>query len=218
MRCSIERAVDVAGETGKGMAMTAPLRLARLALPALGWLVLALSAAGMGSPLATGVVLIAVVTAAVHHAEVVAHRVGEPFGTLILAIAVTIIEVSLVVSVMLGGGEESAGLARDTVYAAVMIVCNGIVVGCLLLGGIYHHEQQFEVRGAAASLAVLASLSVLTLVMPNYTSVHLGPMLSPPQLAFAGISSLVLYGVFVFVQTVRHREYFLVDADGDEGH
>jgi Ca2+:H+ antiporter len=164
------------------------------------------------------VALGATVFAAVHHAEVVAHRVGEPFGTLVLAIAVTIIEVSLIVSVMLGPGAETAGLARDTVFAAVMIVCNGIVGACLLLGGIHHHEQRFEVRGAAASLAVLAALSVLTLVMPNYTSLPLGPMLSPPQLAFAGISSLVLYGVFVFVQTIRHREYFLADTDDEDAH
>jgi len=162
----------------------------------------------------------ATVFAAVHHAEVVAHRVGEPFGTLVLAIAVTIIEVSLIVSMMLGPGTETAGLARDTIYAAVMIVCNGIVGTCLLVGGIHHHEQRFEVRGAAASLAVLAALSVLTLVMPNYTSLQLGPMLSPPQLAFAGVSSLVLYGVFVFVQTIRHREYFLAEAEtgGEDVH
>jgi Ca2+:H+ antiporter len=156
------------------------------------------------------------VFAGVHHAEVVAHRVGEPFGTLVLAIAVTIIEVSLIVSVMLGPGGGTPGLARDTVFAAVMIVCNGIVGACLLVGGIRHHEQRFEIKGAAASLAVLASLSVLTLVMPNYTSLHLGPMLAPPQLAFAGASSLVLYCVFVFVQTVRHREYFLAEGDEDE--
>jgi Ca2+:H+ antiporter len=166
------------------------------------------------------VALGATVFAAVHHAEVVAHRVGEPFGTLVLAIAVTIIEVSLIVSMMLGPGTGTAGLARDTIYAAVMIVCNGIVGTCLLVGGIHHHEQRFEVRGAAASLAVLAALSVLTLVMPNYTSLQLGPMLSPPQLAFAGVSSLVLYGVFVFVQTVRHREYFLAEAEtgGEDMH
>jgi len=160
----------------------------------------------------------ATVFAAVHHAEVVAHRVGEPFGTLVLAIAVTIIEVSLIVSMMLGPGTGTAGLARDTIYAAVMIVCNGIVGTCLLVGGIHHHEQRFEVRGAAASLAVLAALSVLTLVMPNYTSLQLGPMLSPPQLAFAGVSSLVLYGVFVFVQTIRHREYFLAEAEAGDEH
>lgn len=183
--------------------------------PIAAWVMLGVAYALPSHPAFVALMVLALgatVFAAVHHAEVVAHRVGEPFGTLVLAIAVTIIEVSLIVSMMLGPGTETAGLARDTIYAAVMIVCNGIVGTCLLVGGIHHHEQRFEVRGAAASLAVLAALSVLTLVMPNYTSLQLGPMLSPPQLAFAGVSSLVLYGVFVFVQTIRHREYFLADA------
>jgi Ca2+:H+ antiporter len=157
------------------------------------------------------------VFAAVHHAEVVAHRVGEPLGTLVLAVAVTIIEVALIVSVMLSAGPEKSGLARDTVFAAVMIVCNGIVGLCLLMGGLRHGEQDFRVRGANTALSVLASLSVLTLVMPNYLSAAPGPMLSTSQLAFAGVSSLVLYGVFVFVQTIRHRDYFLADeTSGDE--
>jgi Ca2+:H+ antiporter len=156
------------------------------------------------------------VFASVHHAEVVAHRVGEPFGTLVLAIAVTVIEVALIVSVMLSAGPEKAGLARDTVFAAVMIVCNGIVGLCLLVGGWKHGEQDFQGLSASKALAVLASLSVLSLVMPNYLSAMPGPQLSTSQLAFAGVSSLVLYGVFVFVQTVRHREYFL--ASGEASH
>ncbi|CAM2147620.1 putative ionic transporter y4hA [Pararobbsia alpina] len=151
----------------------------------------------------------AAVFSAVHHAEVIAHRVGEPFGTLVLAVAVTVIEVALIVSVMLTGGPEKAALARDTVFAAVMIVCNGIVGICLLAGGIRHREQGFQIQGASAALAVLASLAVLTLVLPNYTSTVPGPYLSPSQLIFAGIVSLILYGTFVFVQTVRHRHYFL---------
>jgi Ca2+:H+ antiporter len=165
-----------------------------------------------------GVALCAAVFTAVHHAEVVAHRVGEPFGTLVLAVAVTVIEVALIVSVMLTSGPEKAGLARDTVFAAVMIVCNGIVGICLLVGGIRHREQDFQSRGAAAALAVLASLSVLTLVMPNYTTTNVGPVLSSSQLAFAGVSSLVLYGVFVFVQTVRHRDYFLAGTPDEDVH
>jgi Ca2+:H+ antiporter len=164
-----------------------------------------------------GVALAGSVFAGVHHAEVVAHRVGEPFGTLVLAVAVTVIEVALIVSVMLTAGPEKAGLARDTVFAAVMLVCNGIVGLCLLVGGIRHREQDFQIRGASAALAVLASLSVLTLVIPNFTSVA-GPVLSPSQLAFAGVSSLVLYGVFVFVQTVRHRDYFLADVADENVH
>ena len=142
----------------------------------------------------------------------------EPFGTLVLAVAVTVIEVALIVSVMLTSGPEKAGLARDTVFAAVLIVCNGIVGICLLVGGIRHREQDFQARGAAATLAVLASLSVLTLVMPNFTTTREGPLLSSSQLAFAGVSSLVLYGVFVFVQTVRHRDYFLAATPDESVH
>jgi Ca2+:H+ antiporter len=188
--------------------------------PIAAWIILVLAKLVPGNPLVVvlvGIALAGAVFSAVHHAEVVAHRVGEPFGTLVLAVAVTIIEVALIVSVMLGAGPEKSGLARDTVFAAVMIVCNGIVGLCLLVGGLRHREQDFQIRGASAALAVLASLSVLTLVMPNYTSRQLGPMLSPSQLAFAGVSSLVLYGVFVFVQTVRHRDYFL-SADDAGSH
>ena len=189
--------------------------------PIAAWVVLGAAVAlpGYGVMLAlVGVALAASVFAAVHHAEVVAHRVGEPFGTLVLAVAVTVIEVALIVSVMLTSGPEKAGLARDTVFAAVMIVCNGIVGICLLVGGIRHREQDFQARGAAATLAVLASLSVLTLVMPNFTTTREGPLLSSSQLAFAGISSLVLYGVFVFVQTVRHRDYFLAATPDESVH
>ena len=154
-----------------------------------------------------------------YHAEVVAHRVGEPFGTLVLALAVTMIETALIVSVMVAAPAEKAGLARDTVFAAVMIVCNGIVGSCLLWGGVRHHEQGFQVQGASAALAVLAALTSLTLVLPNYAASELGPLYSTPQLVFAGLVSLVLYGSFVFIQTVRHRDYFLpVQGDGQEAH
>ncbi|SAL59136.1 calcium/proton exchanger [Caballeronia peredens] len=149
------------------------------------------------------------VFAAVHHAEVVAHRVGEPFGTLVLAIAVTVIEVALIVSVMLSGGPEKAGLPRDTVFAAIMICSCGIVGLCLLIGGLRHHVQDFQLQGAAAALAILCALSVLTLVLPNFTSTVVGPALSTSQLIFVGVISLVLYVTFVFVQTIRHRDYFL---------
>jgi Ca2+:H+ antiporter len=168
---------------------------------------------------AAGVVLLASVFAAVYHAEVVAHRVGEPFGTLVLALAVTVIETALIVSVMLAAPAEKAGLARDTVFSAVMIVCNGIVGLCLLAGGARHHEQGFHLQGASAALAVLAALTVLTLILPNYASPELGARYNTPQLIFAGVVSLVLYGAFVFVQTVRHREYFLpIQADDAEAH
>lgn len=168
---------------------------------------------------AAGAILIATVFAAVYHAEVIAHRTGEPFGTLVLAVAVTVIEVALIVSVMVAAPVEKAGLARDTVFAAVMIVSNGIVGTCLLWGGARHHEQGFQVHGASAALAVLAALTTLTLVLPNVTTSVPGPIFSTSQLVFAGMVSLVLYGSFVFVQTVRHRDYFLtVEAADEQAH
>lgn len=166
-----------------------------------------------------GVVLIPAVFAAVYHAELIAHRIGEPYGTLVLAVAVTVIEVGLIVSILLGIGGEKAGLARDTVFAVVMIVCNGIVGLCLLSGGVRHHEQGFQLQGASAALAVLAALTVLTLVLPNVTAAEPGPVFSTSQLVFAGVISLVLYGSFVFVQTVRHRDYFLpLESGSEEAH
>jgi len=185
------------------------------AWPALAWLVLlATFFAPPGAILSTlaGVILIATVFAAVYHAEVVAHRTGEPFGTLVLALAVTVIEAALIVSVMLAAPAEKAGLARDTVFAAVMIVCNGIVGICLLWGGARHHEQGFQLQGASAALAVLAALTTLSLILPNVVA-SAGPVFSTPQLIFAAIVSLVLYGGFVFIQTVRHRDYFLSEQE-----
>ena len=165
-----------------------------------------------------GVMLVASVFASVHHAELVAHRIGEPFGTLVLAVAVTVIEVGLVVSVMLDGGVGQAALPRDTVFAAVMVVCNGVVGLCLLLGGARHGEQGFQVQGASGSLAVLGALTVLTLILPNTTMSVAGPVFSTGQLVFCGVVSLVLYGFFVFVQTVRHPDDFLADQPDLPGH
>ena len=156
------------------------------------------------------------VFAAVHHAEMVAHKVGEPFGTLVLAVSITVIEVALIVSMMLSAGPEKAALARDTVFAAVMLVCNGIVGMCLLMGALRHREQAFQAPGASVALAVLAALAVLTMVLPNHSLSSPGPAFSRAQLAFAGISSLVLYSAFIFVQTVRHREYFLSQDNSDD--
>ena len=197
------------------------------AWPLLAWgVLLATSAAALGGTLvvaADSVVLVAAVFAAVWHAEVVAHRVGEPFGTLVLALAVTVIEVALIVSVMLAGKAGSEALARDTAFAVVMLILNGLVGLSLLIGGVTHHEQEFQVRGASAALAVLAALVTLSLVLPNFTTAVAGPAFSPSQLVFAGTASLVLYGVFIFVQAVRHRDYFLPDqkngvAMGEETH
>ncbi|HEY3586217.1 MAG TPA: hypothetical protein VGK85_03650, partial [Myxococcaceae bacterium] len=166
-----------------------------------------------------GVALVGAVLAAVHHAEVVAHKVGEPLGTLVLALAVTIIEASLILSMMLAGGSDKAVLARDTLYAAVMIICNGLIGLCILVGGIRHREQSFRIEGASPAYAALVALATLALVLPNFTTNAPGPVYTPIQLDFAGLESLVLWGVFVFVQTVRHREYFLApEGDGEERH
>ena len=151
----------------------------------------------------------AAVIAAVHHAEVVAHRVGEPFGTLILALAVTVIEVALIVTLMASGGDKAASLARDTVFAAVMITCNGIVGLALVVGSVRHTTQQFRVHASGSALAVMTALVTLSLVLPTFTTSTPGATFSPAQLAFAGVASLTMYGVFVFVQTIRHRDYFL---------
>jgi len=156
-----------------------------------------------------GLVLVGAVLAAVHHAEVVAHKVGEPLGTLVLALAVTIIETSLIVSLMLAGGPDTAVLARDTVYAAVMIICNGVIGLCILVGGLRHREQSFRIEGAGPAFAALVALAALVLILPGFTTSAPGQAYTPVQLAFAALCSLVLWGVFVFVQTVRHRDYFL---------
>ncbi|MBA4167102.1 MAG: ionic transporter y4hA, partial [Chitinophagaceae bacterium] len=161
--------------------------------------------------------LIGGVLAAVHHAEVVAHRVGEPFGTLLLAIAITIIEVALIVSLMLAGGPDTATLARDTVFAAVMIILTGIIGLSLFIGGLRFKEQSVGWAGVSASLVTLTAISVLTLVLPNYTITIEGPAFSSSQLLFIAIVSIVLYGTFIFVQTVRHRDFFLpAEADSSE--
>ncbi len=162
------------------------------------------------------------VLAAVHHAEVVAHRVGEPFGSLVLAVAVTVIEVALIVTLMLGGGDKSQSLARDTVFAAVMITCNGIVGLSLLVGTLPRRVVPFNAEGAGAALATVTTLATLSLVLPTFTTTTPGPQFSSAQLAFAAVTSLALYALFVAVQTGRHRDYFLpVTADGlpiDDDH
>lgn len=153
--------------------------------------------------------LIVTVLAAVYHAEVIAERVGEPYGTLVLAVAVTIIEVALIISLMLSTETPVPTIVRDTVFAAVMIIITGMVGLCMLAGAWQHGEQTFTRRGVSAALATLSALAVLTLVLPNFTVSASGGAYSPLQLAFVGFVSLVLYGAFVFVQTIRHRDYFL---------
>jgi len=185
-------------------------------LPGAGIVLLAAGIAlGVGPVLAAicGIVLIGVVAAAVHHAEVVAHRVGEPFGTLVLAVAVTVIEASLILSVMLAGGPDAATLPRDTIYAAIMIICGGVIGTCVLVGGIVHHEQAFRAEGANAGLAALIAMAAMSLVMPDFTTTTGWGTYSQGQLAFAAVTSTALWAVFVFVQTVRHRDYFLPRLD-----
>ncbi len=186
-----------------------------IALPIAGLIALVVDAAHRGTVglAIAAVVLIGAVVAAVHHAEVVAHRVGEPFGTLVLAIAVTVIEVSLILSLMTAkGGQGTEALARDTVFAAVMLILNGIVGLCLLVGGLRHREQDFTLDGVAAALCTLAALATLALVLPNYVTSAAGPLYAPPQLVFVAVVSVALYLTFVLVQTVRHRDYFLPAA------
>jgi len=113
-------------------------------------------------------IMLGAIFAAVHHADVIAHRTGEPYGTLVLTLAVTVIEVALIESIVLMPNSSPA-LARDTVFAVIMIVCNGLVGLCILVGGLRHHEQEFQISGTGVYLIVLGALSVLTLVLPNYT-------------------------------------------------
>lgn len=167
-----------------------------------------------------GMVLMGTVFAAVHHAEVVAHRVGEPYGTLVLAVAVTVIEAALILSMVIAGGEGMAVLARDSIYAAVMIICTGVVGLCVLVGGIAHREQSFRVEGAGPGLAALIVMATLTLVLPAFTTGAPIGSYNSSQLAFVAVSCAALWAIFIFVQTVRHRDYFIpvTDAANPEAH
>ena len=161
------------------------------------------------------VILFGTVFAAVHHAEVIAERIGEPYGTLLLTLAVTVIEVALIATIMLGE-KPVPTLARDTVFAVVMIVCNGLVGICILVGGLRYREQDFQISGANLYLSVLVVLATITLILPNYTLTTPGPIYSAGQLGFVSVVTVILYGVFLYIQTVRHRDYFISDK-GDAG-
>jgi Ca2+:H+ antiporter len=163
------------------------------------------------------IALTAAVIAAVHHAEVVAHKVGEPFGSLVLAVAVTVIEVGLIVMLMMSGGEGTSSYARDTVFAAVMVTLNGIVGIALLVGGLRHHLVSFNASGTGSAVATVITLAGVTMVLPSFTTSAAGRQFSPSQLAFAAVTSLVLYGSFVFTQTIRHRDFFLPVASDERG-
>ena len=181
-------------------------------VPALA--IVALAVTWGSEPNAVGIGVVAVllagaVLAAVHHAEVVAHWVGEPFGSLVLAVAVTVIEVALIVTLMISGGGAAATLARDTVFAAVMLTTTGIVGLSLLVGARRFGVTLFNAEGSGAALATVATLATLSLVLPTFTTSQPGPEFSPGQLTFAALASLALYAMFVLTQTVRHRDFFL---------
>jgi Ca2+:H+ antiporter len=156
-------------------------------------------------------IMLGAIFAAVEHADIIAHRVGEPYGTLVLTLAVTVIEVALIESIVLTPN-SSPTLARDTVFAVIMIVCNGLVGICIMVGSLRHHEQEFQVSGASLYLNVLGALSVLTLILPNYTATVVGPYFSTAQLLFVSVITVVLYATFLFIQTSRHTDYFRAEA------
>ena len=160
--------------------------------------------------------LVGGVLAAVHHAEVVAHRVGEPYGTIILAVAVTLLEASIIVSLMLAGGAGADTYARNTIFAAVMLILNGLLGISMLIGAIKFKEQNFETKSVTLPLVALISILVLTLVLPNYTTTISGPSYSRPQLILVSIACIVIYAAFIFTQTVRHRQYFLPPETGGQ--
>ena len=180
--------------------------------PALALVVLVLTwGADLGTPMVivVDVFLAGAVLSAVHHAEVVAHRVGEPFGSIVLAVAVTVIEVGLIVTLMVSGDKDTDTLARDTVFAAVMITCNGIIGLSILLGALREGTAPFNAEGSATAFATVATLATLCLVLPTFTTSATGPEFTSSQLAFAAVASLALYALFLVVQTFRHRDYFL---------
>ena len=221
-----EAGIDQAARPGDFMARAVSLvRDWTVVLPVLGLVAVAAAWTADLTPW-VAVVLAALlagsVLAAVHHAEVIAHRVGEPFGSLVLAVAVTVIEVALIVTLMTAGGSDTSSLARDTVFAAVMITCNGILGISVLIGALRQHVATFSAEGTATALATVATLATLSLVLPTFTTSAAGSEFSAPQLAFAAVASIVLYGSFVLVQTIRHRNYFVPASDAQlalgDGH
>jgi len=166
--------------------------------------------------LTTGALLIGAVLAGVHHSEVIAMRVGEPFGTILLAVAITVIEVALIIALMMSGGEKALYLARDTVFSAVMLILNAIIGICILVGSAKHFEQSFQKESVNTALVSLIAILVLTLILPNYTTSVSGPQYSEAQLIFIAFACLAIYGTFLLVQTVRHKNYFLNYTEGEE--
>ena len=167
-----------------------------------------------------GVLLIAVVFASVRHAQAVAAKIGEPYGALVLALAVTCIEAGLIVSLMVADPQQNQALARDSLFAVVMIVLNGLIGACLVIGDLRYRRVEFRLEGTSGALVTLATLAVLTLVIPNVTTGAPGPHFSTPQLVMVASAALGLYLIFVFVQSVRHPLDFLSEAHAviDEEH
>lgn len=188
-----------------------------IVIPILAWILYFSGLIGNSNmfQIIASILLIFSVMSAVHHSEIIAHRVGEPYGTIILAIAITVIEVSIIISLMISGGEQAVSLARDTIYSATMLILNGIVGLCLFIGGLKHHVQNFSKHSVTIALVSLVSIIIFTLVFPTYTKSIEGPYYSKPQLIFVSIVCLIIYSFFLFAQTSRHREYFL-SADEDE--
>jgi Ca2+:H+ antiporter len=186
-------------------------------IPALAWILFFSGLVDNSSifQVVASILLILSVMSAVHHSEIIAERVGEPYGTIILAISITVIEVSIIVSLMLSEGSEAASLARDTVYAATMLILNGIIGLCLLIGGLKHYEQNFSVSSVTIGLVSLVSIIVFTLVFPTFTESVAGSYYSIPQLVFASIACIVIYSSFLFAQTSRYRQYFLTVGDDE---
>ena len=197
--------------------VSSPLR--QLLWPVLAWVVYLLhfSLTGTWFNLFLLVALVVSILEGVHHAETIAHAVGEPFGTLVLALAVTCIEASLIISLMAASGPEGATLARDTVFAAVMIILTGMIGMSLLVGGIKYGEQSFVLEGSNASITTIVAISVLTLILPNFTTSIPGPYYNTQQLIFVAVITLVLYGSLLFVQNFKHKQHFVDPADRSPG-
>ncbi len=163
-----------------------------------------------------GVLLIFCVMSAVHHSEIVAYRVGEPYGTIILAVSITVIEVAIIVSLMITGGEKYASFARDTVYSAVMLILNGIVGLSLFLGGRKYHTQTFSPHSVKIALVSLISIVAFSMILPTFTKGEPGPYYTEAQIFFEFFACLVIYAAFISAQTTRHREYFITEDADDE--
>ncbi|HRN47656.1 MAG TPA: ionic transporter y4hA [Niabella sp.] len=160
-----------------------------------------------------GILLIFCVLSAVHHSEIVAHRVGEPYGTIILAVSITIIEVAIIVSLMITGGEQYASFARDTVYSAVMLLLNGVVGLSLFIGGRKFHTQTFSPHSVKIALVSLISIVAFTMILPTFTKGEPGPYYNEAQILFEFFACLAIYAAFISAQTIRHREYFITEDE-----